>query len=402
MSVCEIYDTDGRRVNAETSASKEKQELIRRLSKSGFVDTYYDDTEKLLCYRIEGSYTGKHSRGGREQSFYAVVQDSEAIDSLKNSLTSALNSKDWKWDSNSDYGDIDRNPVEDIRMFAGYPRGRDSASDQKEELIGDLLIDGESELAIGTLERDSALRLLALYSTTNAVIVVGKDIKDDIASMADLTIEYGHDSEFKVINKSTQRRLSQRESEKAEKVVNETLNKVESGLESLSQQTSAKAEMKILQEIQKGINKGDRTLSNNYPDVAHQIVSSVRNSHQNLDGKYDEELLNTVNSKIEEQIDTLLSATIDESVEDLSVAIDEEVKKLTPLESLNWTPTEIKEQLLVKSAPKVVKPSRWRMNIGSTTIRIPIPKFYLPDVFLGVFFGVFLTLVFILSSLVFS
>lgn len=388
MSEYEIYDTDGRRVDERTAASEDTQGLIRRLSKSSFADVYYDGRENVLCYRIEGSYTGPHSRGGREQSFYVVVRDPEAIERLDETLSSIFANSSWRPARN--YGEIDRTPVEDARFLANSPRGEQSASNRTEKLIGDLLFDGESGLAVGVSTRESALQSLALYSHTESVIVVGDQINADLAEETDLVIEYGHEEDLKLLNKTTKRRLSRRQSEQKRLVVDETTDQVESSLTTLTAQTSAQAEIEVLQETKKAIHQSGRSLPDNYPDSAHEIVASVREAYQQLDGKSRRKLLEQIDGTIEENIETARSEALDESADRISQTIAEEMETLTEL--VPGSPSEIKQRLLSKSAPDNIKSSQWRANIGSATIRVPVPQFYLPDVVIGIFLALLLVL----------
>lgn len=388
MSEYEIYDTDGRRVDERTAASEDTQGLIRRLSKSSFADAYYDGRENVLCYRIEGSYTGPHSRGGREQSFYVVVRDPEAIERLDETLSSIFANSDWKPARN--YGEIDRTPVEDAHFLANRPHGEQSASNQKEKLIGDLLFDGESGLAVGTPSRESALQLLALYSNTQSVIVVGDEINDGLAEETDLVIEYGHNEDLELLNKATKRRLSRRRSEQQRIIVDETTNQVESNLTTLTQQTSTQTEIEVLQEIKRAIRQNSRSLSDNYPNSAHEIVVSVREACQQLDGKSRRKLLEQIDETIEENIETARSEALNESANRISQTISEEMEALTGV--VAGSSSEIKQRLLSRSAPDSIKLSRRRPSTGSVTDRLPIPKLYPPDIAVGVFLTLLLVL----------
>jgi hypothetical protein len=158
------------------------------------------------------------------------------------------------------------------------------------------------------------------------------------------------------------------------------------------------AEIEVLQETKQAIRQGGNALPDNYPDTAHDLVASVQEARRWLDGEARRDLLNSVNEAIDDRIDELDSKAIDESADKLSQTIDEELDELVPL--VSGSPAEIKERLLVKSAPEFVKPSRWRANLGPVTLRIPIPKFHPPDILLGALLALLLVLAVTVSGLI--
>jgi hypothetical protein len=400
MSGFEIYDTDGRQVGrGPASADNDVRELIGKMSKSSFVDAYFDGSTDRLVYKFEAKHRGGQGRGAREQAFYAVLEGENGFDRLAQELNDRFRTN--RWQPTSSYGSISRPPPKDARQLASFPAGKDAASDRTEELVGDMLNDGETGLRFGMTSRVAALRAMALYKGTGAVVVVGDDVNRRYFDEPALILEYGAERDFEPLDRSTRNRLTKRDSEWAEKRYTEAIDAVSSNVQSIAgdERQSMASRIDTLRAIRNVMSNPSRTLGTNHPEAAQNLVRTVEQTAEDVGDDRREELLATAQDLIDDQLESLYRDFLEQKADDLSAAVDRHVTDLQPV--LKETEPEIKRRLLARTVPEVVPKRHRNVSLWRWEVRVPVPDFYGPDMLVGAAATVLTAALLVAAGLVF-